>query len=137
MASPKSVLAVVAAMIVAGTAAWAQESRCRKRSPGSSWTPPCHRRGEDGLDLCATAGKRTLPGRQDRTDSNTAPPIATCSMSSCRTRLHRPAGAEFVHGGAFVGGDKRMPKVRFYDNIMLWAVKNGFVASTMTLSART
>ena len=33
----------------------------------------------------------------------------------------------FVRGGAFVGGDKRAPGSPFYDNIMLWAVKNGFV----------
>jgi triacylglycerol lipase len=33
----------------------------------------------------------------------------------------------FVHGGAFVTGDKRMRNGPFYDNIMLWAVKNGFV----------
>ena len=33
----------------------------------------------------------------------------------------------FVRGGAFIGGDKHMPGSPFYDNIMLWAVKNGFV----------
>ena len=33
----------------------------------------------------------------------------------------------FVRGGAFVSGDKHMPGSPFYDNIMLWAVKNGFV----------
>lgn len=34
----------------------------------------------------------------------------------------------FVHGGAFIGGDKRrLPDSPFYDNIMLWAVKNGFI----------
>jgi triacylglycerol lipase len=34
----------------------------------------------------------------------------------------------FVHGGAFIGGDKRGPDSSpFYDNVMLWAVKNGFV----------
>jgi acetyl esterase/lipase len=38
----------------------------------------------------------------------------------------------FVHGGAFVGGDKRKPGSPFYDNIMLWAVKNGFVGVNMT-----
>jgi acetyl esterase/lipase len=32
----------------------------------------------------------------------------------------------FVRGGAFVSGDKHMPGSPFYDNIMLWAVKNGF-----------
>lgn len=39
----------------------------------------------------------------------------------------------FVHGGAFVGGNKRRtPDSPFYDNIMLWAVKNGFIGVNMT-----
>src|ERR1700694_958896 len=33
----------------------------------------------------------------------------------------------FVHGGAFVAGDRRESGTPFYDNIMLWAVRNGFV----------
>jgi acetyl esterase/lipase len=39
----------------------------------------------------------------------------------------------FVHGGAFIGGNKRRtPDSPFYDNIMLWAVKNGFIGVNMT-----
>ena len=39
----------------------------------------------------------------------------------------------FVHGGAYVGGNKRRtPTSPFYDNIMLWAVKNGFVGVNVT-----
>jgi triacylglycerol lipase len=38
----------------------------------------------------------------------------------------------FVHGGAFVSGNKSMPDSPFYDNIMLWAVKNGFVGVNVT-----
>jgi acetyl esterase/lipase len=38
----------------------------------------------------------------------------------------------FVHGGAFVRGNKRIPGTPFYDNIMLWAVKNGFVGVNIT-----
>jgi triacylglycerol lipase len=39
----------------------------------------------------------------------------------------------FVHGGAFTGGNKRSAFANaFYDNIMLWAVKNGFVGVNMT-----
>ncbi|MGJ5204855.1 alpha/beta hydrolase [Bradyrhizobium sp. HKCCYLR20261] len=39
----------------------------------------------------------------------------------------------FVHGGAFIGGNKRTtPDSPFYDNIMLWAVKNGFVGVNIT-----
>ena len=39
----------------------------------------------------------------------------------------------FVHGGAYVGGNKRRtPTSPFYDNVMLWAVKNGFVGVNVT-----
>lgn len=39
----------------------------------------------------------------------------------------------FVHGGGFVVGNKRGPNGSpFYDNIMLWAVKNGFVGVNVT-----
>ena len=38
----------------------------------------------------------------------------------------------FVHGGAFIGGNKRIPDSPFYDNIMLWAVKNGFIGVNIT-----
>jgi triacylglycerol lipase len=39
----------------------------------------------------------------------------------------------FVHGGGFVAGDKRMQgQPAFYDNIALWAVRNGFVAVNIT-----
>ena len=38
----------------------------------------------------------------------------------------------FVHGGAFTGGNKRLPGAPFYDNVMLWAVKNGFVGVNIT-----
>jgi acetyl esterase/lipase len=39
----------------------------------------------------------------------------------------------YIHAGAFVGGNKRTtPTSPFYDNIMLWAVKNGFVGVNAT-----
>jgi triacylglycerol lipase len=38
----------------------------------------------------------------------------------------------FIHGGAFVGGNKRTPGSPFYDNIMLWAVRSGFVGVNAT-----
>jgi acetyl esterase/lipase len=38
----------------------------------------------------------------------------------------------FVHGGAFIGGSKHLPGAPFYDNVMLWAVKNGFVGVNIT-----
>ena len=39
----------------------------------------------------------------------------------------------FIHGGGFTSGNKRSPAFdAFYDNIMLWAVKSGFVGVNMT-----
>jgi acetyl esterase/lipase len=39
----------------------------------------------------------------------------------------------FIHGGGFTAGNKRSAFANvFYDNIMLWAVKNGFVGVNMT-----
>lgn len=38
----------------------------------------------------------------------------------------------FVHGGAFVAGDKRTGTSPFYDNVMLWAAKNNIVGVNMT-----
>ncbi|MBI2771942.1 MAG: carboxylesterase family protein [Burkholderiales bacterium] len=38
----------------------------------------------------------------------------------------------FVHGGGFVAGARRSPGSPFYDNVMLWAVRNGMVGVTMT-----
>ena len=33
----------------------------------------------------------------------------------------------FVHGGGFVGGSRRIPGSPFYDNVMLFAARNGMV----------
>jgi acetyl esterase/lipase len=38
----------------------------------------------------------------------------------------------FVHGGGFTAGNKRTGDSPFYDNVMLWAVKNGFVGVNTT-----
>src|SRR5215218_3730077 len=38
----------------------------------------------------------------------------------------------FIHGGGFTAGNKRNPGSPFYDNIMLWAVKSGFVGVNAT-----
>ncbi len=42
----------------------------------------------------------------------------------------------FVHGGGFVGGDKRRPGSPFYDNIAVWAARNGLVGINMTYRRR-
>src|SRR5262249_56969764 len=33
----------------------------------------------------------------------------------------------FVHGGGYVRGNKRPPGSPFYDNVMVWAARNGMV----------
>jgi acetyl esterase/lipase len=38
----------------------------------------------------------------------------------------------YVHGGGFIAGNKHAPGSPFYDNVMLWAVKNGFVGVNAT-----
>ena len=38
----------------------------------------------------------------------------------------------YVHGGAFIGGNKRAPGSPFYDNIMLFAARNGFIGVNVT-----
>lgn len=38
----------------------------------------------------------------------------------------------FIHGGGFLAGNKRGPGSPFYDNVMLWAVKTGFVGVNAT-----
>ena len=38
----------------------------------------------------------------------------------------------FMHGGGFVAGDKTSPGSFVYDNIALWAVKQGFIGVNMT-----
>jgi acetyl esterase/lipase len=38
----------------------------------------------------------------------------------------------YVHGGAFIGGSKRAPGSPFFDNIMLFAARNGFVGVNVT-----
>ncbi len=38
----------------------------------------------------------------------------------------------FVHGGGFVGGNKSTPGSPFYDNVPLWAARNGLVGVNIT-----
>jgi triacylglycerol lipase len=38
----------------------------------------------------------------------------------------------FVHGGGFVGGDKKRPGTPYHDNVALFAVRNGMVGVNMT-----
>lgn len=61
--------------------------------------------------------------------------------SDARHRLDIFASAEgagnlpvlvFVHGGGFVGGDKKQPGMPYNDNVALWAVRNGFIGVNVT-----
>ncbi|PDT73823.1 esterase [Bradyrhizobium sp. C9] len=38
----------------------------------------------------------------------------------------------YIHGGGFIAGSKRNPGSPFYDNVMLWATKSGFVGVNAT-----
>ncbi len=38
----------------------------------------------------------------------------------------------FVHGGGFVGGNKRTPGSPYYDNVMVWASESGLVGVNVT-----
>ena len=60
--------------------------------------------------------------------SPTDRPRSTVSMSSQLEPASAPKPVlMFVHEGAFIAGDKHAAGSPFLDNIMLWAVKNGFV----------
>jgi acetyl esterase/lipase len=38
----------------------------------------------------------------------------------------------FVHGGGFIGGDKKLPDQPYYDNVGVWVARSGFVGVMMT-----
>ena len=38
----------------------------------------------------------------------------------------------FVHGGGFVGGDKKRPGTPYQDNVALWAARHGMIGVNMT-----
>jgi acetyl esterase/lipase len=38
----------------------------------------------------------------------------------------------FVHGGGFIGGDKSMPGMPFYDNLGVWGARHGLVGVNIT-----
>ncbi len=42
------------------------------------------------------------------------------------------AALVFVHGGGFVGGDKKRPGTPYHDNVALWAVRHGMVGVNIT-----
>jgi acetyl esterase/lipase len=52
-------------------------------------------------------------------------------FASAETTGARPV-VLFVHGGAYVGGDKRTAGTPYNDNVGVWAARNGFIGVTMT-----
>lgn len=53
-------------------------------------------------------------------------------FTSSQNRNHNKPLLLFVHGGGFIAGDKHTAGSPFYDNIAIWAVRNGFNAVNMT-----
>lgn len=53
-------------------------------------------------------------------------------FTSSQNRNHNKPVLIFVHGGGFIAGDKHTEGSPFYDNIAIWAVRNGFNAVNMT-----
>jgi triacylglycerol lipase len=54
----------------------------------------------------------------------------------CLDLFLRPDAADapvlvFVHGGGFVMGDKRLPKLPFYENVGMWAADQGWIGCTI------
>jgi acetyl esterase/lipase len=134
MASPKLALAILAGLMVAATASQAQESQMpaeiatRLSELGRVIDPP-----KTAALYATLQEKEPYQGvrierdiRYGAADRNLLDVFMPETASSGRPVLM------FVHGGAFVRGNKRMPGTPFYDNIMLWAVKNGFVGINMT-----
>ena len=134
MASPKLALAILAGLMVAATASQAQESQmpaeiaARLSELGRVIDPP-----KTAALYATLQEKEPYQGvrierdiRYGAADRNLLDVFTPETASSARPVLM------FVHGGAFVRGNKRIPGTPFYDNIMLWAVKNGFVGVNMT-----
>jgi len=132
MALVKSALAVLAAMIM--TAAWAGESpmpedvawKLLELGPvvdlphtAALYAPLQEKEPYQGV----TIERDVKYGAADRNLLDVFIPQAAASP--------RPV-LIFVHGGGFVAGNKHNPGSPFYDNIMLWAVKNGFVGVNIT-----
>ncbi len=52
-------------------------------------------------------------------------------MASEGPRTAARAIVVFVHGGGFRGGAKQLPGLPFYDNVGIWAARNGLVGVTL------
>lgn len=45
---------------------------------------------------------------------------------------HPKALIIFVHGGGFIGGNRKVPELPYHDNIGLWAARNDMMAATIS-----
>jgi acetyl esterase/lipase len=132
MALSKSALAVLAAM--AASAAWAQQSPMPAeiewklvelgRVVDAPKTAALYAPLQEKEPYAGVKVERDV--KYGPADRNLLDVFMPATDASARPVLI------FVHGGAFVAGDKHNPGSPFYDNIMLWAVKNGFLGVNMT-----
>lgn len=134
MVLSKSALVAVTFAIVAAQAAWAQQSPMPKeiaaklQELGRVIDAP-----KTGQLYASLQGKEPYQGvkverdvKYGAADRNLLDVFAPEAASSPRPVLI------YVHGGGFVRGDKRAPGSPFNDNIMLWAVRNGYIGVDAT-----
>jgi acetyl esterase/lipase len=134
MVSPKSALIALAAMIMSSATAWPQQSpmpaeiAAKLQEIGRVVDPPAtaplyaplqQQEPYQGLRI----ERDVKYGPADRNLLDVFTPEAGSSF--------RPV-LIYVHGGGFVAGNKHPSGSPFYDNVMLWAVKNGFVGVNVT-----
>ena len=113
-------------------AAMAQQSPMPRIYRQTAGNRPGHRSAEDGRDLIPLQAKEPYPRvkverdvKYGAADRNLLDVFMPERVSAARPVLI------FVHGGGFVAGSKHVPGSPFYDNIMLWAVKSGFIGINM------
>jgi len=134
MVLSKSALVAVTFAIVAAQAAWAQQSpmpeeiAAKLQELGRVIDAP-----KTGQLYAPLQGKEPYQGvkverdvKYGAADRNLLDVFAPEAASSPRPVLI------YVHGGGFVRGDKRAPGSPFNDNIMLWAVRNGYIGVDAT-----
>jgi acetyl esterase/lipase len=107
----------------------------------------------DVFAVMQSLGTELTPTLIEKTQSLFAPLVARPEPSVCKVErdiaygpdarhrldvFHPPSGVSsrpvvvFVHGGGFVRGDKGGPEAPFYNNVGVWAVKNGMIGVTVT-----
>ncbi|MEH2481111.1 acetyl esterase/lipase [Nitrobacteraceae bacterium AZCC 2146] len=134
MVLSKSALVAATFSIVAAQAAWAQQSpmpeeiTAKLQELGRVIDPP-----KTGQLYALLQEKEPYQGvkverdiKYGAADRNLLDVFAPEAASSPRPVLI------YVHGGGFARGDKRAPGSPFNDNIMLWAVRNGYIGVDAT-----